>query len=80
VVLAHSSLHHGSYTTLSSLGSSSLLAVSKTQRVCWKERTLNNLRNKFWDISFQNFKNCFEQWLKRWEHCKEQVGVYFEKF
>jgi hypothetical protein len=23
------------------------------------------------DIPFQDFKNCFEQWPKPWEHCKE---------
>jgi hypothetical protein len=32
------------------------------------------------DIPIQNFKNCFEQWLKCVEHCKEMEGAYFEKF
>jgi hypothetical protein len=32
------------------------------------------------DIPVQDFKNCFEQWLKHWEHCKELKGDYFEKF
>jgi hypothetical protein len=32
------------------------------------------------DILAQDFKNCFEQWAKRWEHCKEMEGDYFEKF
>jgi hypothetical protein len=35
---------------------------------------------KLTDISVQDFKNCFEQWPKRWEHCKEFAGEYFEKF
>jgi hypothetical protein len=32
------------------------------------------------DIPVQNIKNCFEQWLKCLEHCKEMEGDYFEKF
>jgi hypothetical protein len=32
------------------------------------------------DIPVQDFKNWFEQWPKRWEHCKELEGDYFEKF
>jgi hypothetical protein len=28
----------------------------------------------------QDFKNCSEQRTKRWEHCKEVEGDYFEKF
>jgi hypothetical protein len=29
------------------------------------------------DIPVQDFKNCFEQWLKHREHCKELEGNYF---
>jgi hypothetical protein len=32
------------------------------------------------DIPVQNFKNCFEQWLKHLEHHKEMEGDDFEKF
>jgi hypothetical protein len=32
------------------------------------------------DIPVQNFKTCFEQWPKRWEHCEKLEGDYFEKF
>jgi hypothetical protein len=32
------------------------------------------------DIPVLDFKNCLEQWLKRWEHCKEMEGDYFEKY
>jgi hypothetical protein len=32
------------------------------------------------DISVQDFENCFGQWPKRWEYCKEFAGDYFEKF
>jgi hypothetical protein len=35
---------------------------------------------KLTDIPVQDFKNCSEQWLKRWEHCKEIKGDYSEKF
>jgi hypothetical protein len=31
------------------------------------------------DIPVQDFKNCFEQWPKHVEHCKELEGDYFEK-
>jgi hypothetical protein len=31
-------------------------------------------------IHVQDFKNCFEQWLKHWEHCKEFEIDYFKKF
>jgi hypothetical protein len=31
-------------------------------------------------IPVKDFKNCFEQWPKCWEHCKELEGDYFEKF
>jgi hypothetical protein len=31
------------------------------------------------DVLVQDFKNCFEQWLKCYEHCKLE-GSYFEKF
>jgi hypothetical protein len=31
-------------------------------------------------IPVQDFKNCFEQQLKGWGHCKELEGDYFEKF
>jgi hypothetical protein len=30
-------------------------------------------------IPVQDFKNCFEQWLKHLGHCKEVEGDYFEK-
>jgi hypothetical protein len=26
------------------------------------------------DIPVEDFKNCSEQWRKRWEHCKELQG------
>jgi hypothetical protein len=32
------------------------------------------------DIPVQDFKNCFEQWPKCWERCKELEGEYFEMF
>jgi hypothetical protein len=32
------------------------------------------------DIPIQDFKNCFEHWLKHWQHCKELEGDSFEKF
>jgi hypothetical protein len=31
------------------------------------------------DIPVQDFKNCFEQWPKPWEKCKQLEGDYFEK-
>jgi hypothetical protein len=31
------------------------------------------------DIPFQDFENCFAQWLNRWEHCKELEEDYVEK-
>jgi hypothetical protein len=31
------------------------------------------------DIPVQDFKNCFEQWPKHWEHDKQLEGDYFEK-
>jgi histone-lysine N-methyltransferase SETMAR len=31
------------------------------------------------DIPVQDFRNCFEQWPKLWEHCKKLEGDYFEK-
>jgi hypothetical protein len=37
------------------------------------------MKNILTDIPIQDFKNCFEQWLKRWERCKELEGDYFEK-
>jgi hypothetical protein len=58
----------------------------QNSRVCWKEsvsltlRTLNHLWKKKKNIPVQDFKNCFEQRPKRWEHCKELEGVNFEKF
>jgi hypothetical protein len=27
-----------------------------------------------------DFKNCFEQWQKRWGHCKELEGDYSDTF
>jgi hypothetical protein len=32
------------------------------------------------DIPVQDFKNCFEQWPKRWQHCEELEGDYFVTF
>jgi hypothetical protein len=32
------------------------------------------------DIKSSAKKKCFEQWPKRWEHCKELQRNYFEKF
>jgi hypothetical protein len=32
------------------------------------------------EIPVQDFKNCFEQWPKRWEHKKQLGGDYFENF
>jgi hypothetical protein len=32
------------------------------------------------DIPVNDFKNCFKQWPKHREHCKELEGDYFEKF
>jgi hypothetical protein len=29
---------------------------------------------------FGKIKNCFEQWPKRWEYCKELLGDYFGKY
>jgi hypothetical protein len=31
----------------------------------------NFVKKNLTDISVQDFKNCFKQWLKHWEHCKE---------
>jgi histone-lysine N-methyltransferase SETMAR len=31
-------------------------------------------------IPVQDFKNCSQQWPKRWEYYKELEGHYFEKF
>jgi hypothetical protein len=30
------------------------------------------------DIPVQEFKNCFQQWPKHWEHCTELWGYYSE--
>jgi hypothetical protein len=53
--------------------------------VCRKERfsdfeALKSSVKKLTYIPVQNFKNCFEQWPKRWEYYKESDGDYFEKF
>jgi hypothetical protein len=41
---------------------------------------MHNLREKFWQIFlFRGFKTILKQWPKRWEHCKELDGDYFEK-
>jgi transposase len=39
----------------------------------------SSMRKFLTDIPVLDFKNCFEQWLKRWEHRKELEGDYFEK-
>jgi hypothetical protein len=31
-------------------------------------------------VLVHDFKNCFEQWPKRWEYYKEFEGDYLEKF
>jgi hypothetical protein len=40
----------------------------------------SSVKNTLTDISVQDFRKCFEQWLKCWEHCKELGGDYFGKF
>jgi hypothetical protein len=75
-------LCHGSSVILSCLGSSWLLAVSGTQECAFSEVEdfKTPVKKILMDIPVQDFKNCFEQWLKRLKHCKELEGDYFEKF
>jgi hypothetical protein len=37
-----------------------------------------SMKKVFTDIPVQDFKNCFEQCLKCWEHGEELEGDYFE--
>jgi hypothetical protein len=54
--------------------------VLKAKRFSDFENIKSPVGKKLTDIPVQDFKNCFEQWQKRWEHCKELEGDYFEKF
>jgi hypothetical protein len=44
------------------------------------EDSKSSVKKILTDIPVHDFKNCVEQWLKCWEHCKELEGHYFEKF
>jgi histone-lysine N-methyltransferase SETMAR len=44
------------------------------------ENIKSSVKKILTDTPVQDFKNCFEQWSKRWEHCKDLEGDYFEKF
>jgi hypothetical protein len=39
-----------------------------------KENTLTALKS----IPCQEFRNCFQQWKKRWDKCVDSHGEYFE--
>jgi hypothetical protein len=57
-----------------------LKSVLKGKRFADVEDVKSSVKNILTDIPVQDFKNCFEQWQKRLEHCKESDGEYFEKF
>jgi hypothetical protein len=54
--------------------------VRKGKRFSDIEDIKSSVKKMLADIPVQNFENCFEQWLKHWEHRKELEGDYFEKF
>jgi hypothetical protein len=57
-----------------------LKSVLKGKRFSDVEDINSSVKKILTDIPVQDFKNCFEQWPKRQEHCKELEGDYFEKF
>jgi histone-lysine N-methyltransferase SETMAR len=57
-----------------------LMSVLKGKRFSDVENIKSSVKRILTDIPVQDFKNCFEQWPKRWEHCKELERYYFEKF
>lgn len=73
-------LRHGSSAILSWL-----LAVSKIQECAEREAFLEHWGHKssvekvLTDIPVHDFKNCFGDWLKCWEHCKDLQEDFFEK-
>jgi transposase len=55
--------------------------VLKGKRFLSTEDIKSSVKKKMLtDIPVQGFKNCFEQWPKRWEQYKELEGDYFEIF
>jgi hypothetical protein len=57
-----------------------LKSVLKIKSFLDVEDIKSSVKKFLTDIPVQDFKNCFEQWLKRWEHCTELEGDYFENF
>jgi histone-lysine N-methyltransferase SETMAR len=51
-----------------------LKSVLKGTRFSDIEDIKSSVKKKLTDIPVQDFKNCFEQFAKRWEHCKELEG------
>jgi hypothetical protein len=54
--------------------------VLKGKRFSGVEDIKSPVKKLLPDIPVQHFKNCFEQWLKAWEHSKQLKREYFEKF
>jgi histone-lysine N-methyltransferase SETMAR len=59
---------------------SELRSVLKGKRFLDVEDIKSRVKKILRDIPVQDFKNCFEQWPKHWEHYEELEGDYFEKF
>jgi hypothetical protein len=57
-----------------------LKSLLKGKRSSDAENIKSPVKKKLTDIPVKDFKNCFKQWPKRWEHRKELEGDYFEKF
>jgi hypothetical protein len=48
--------------------------IMKEKRFWDLEDIKSSVKTILTDILLQDFKNCFEQCSKRWEHCKELEG------
>jgi histone-lysine N-methyltransferase SETMAR len=55
-------------------------SVLKGKHFSVVEDITSSMKEILTDILVQDFKNYFEQWVKRWEHCKVLEGDYFETF
>jgi transposase len=51
-----------------------LKSVLKRKHFLYVEDIQSSVENIFTYIPVQEFKNCFEQWPKCWENCKELEG------
>jgi hypothetical protein len=57
-----------------------LKSVLKGKRFSNVEDIKSSAKKMLTEIPVEDFKNCSEQWLKGWKHCKELQGDYGEKF